>query len=67
VELSPERYEQDVAVMEDILIHAPIGTYVIKYNGFGGRMPASYERVSVALDMPNTLRMWRQGGADNAA
>lgn len=60
VELSPERYARDIAVMEEILIRAPVGTYVIKYNGFGGRMPASYRRVFAALDLENTLRMWRK-------
>jgi SAM-dependent methyltransferase len=63
VELSPERFARDIAVVEEVLTRAPAGTYVIKYNGFGGRMPRSYQRVSVALDMPNTLRMWRKGGA----
>jgi hypothetical protein len=53
--------------VEELFTRAPAGTYVIKYNGFGGRLPGSYQRVSVALDMPNTLRMWRKGDADDAA
>jgi hypothetical protein len=61
VELSPERFAHDIAVVEEFFARVSAGTYVIKYNGFGGRLPASYQRVSVALDMPNTLRMWRKG------
>lgn len=60
VELSPERFARDIALTKELLIRAPVGTYVIKYNGFGGRMPGSYQPVSVALDMPNALRMWRK-------
>lgn len=60
VELSHERYRRDVASVETFLHEAPVGTYVIKYNGFGGRMPASYEEVRVDRTMPNLLRMWRK-------
>jgi SAM-dependent methyltransferase len=60
VELGPERFERDVAVIEQFFEAAPIGTYVIKYNGFGGRMPGSYDQVGVDREMPNPLRMWRK-------
>lgn len=62
VELSPERYQRDIALVEGFFEEAPVGTYVIKYNGFGGRMPPSYEEVHVDREMPNVLRMWRKGG-----
>ena len=63
VELSPERYQRDIALMVKFFATAPSGTVVIKYNGFGGRMPASYEEVFVDREMPNVLRMWRKKGA----
>jgi predicted RNA methylase len=66
VELSPERHERDVALVEDFFEHAPAGTYVIEYNGFGGRIPRSYEQVWVDRDMRNELRMWRKGRAGAA-
>jgi SAM-dependent methyltransferase len=63
VELSPERYQREIAFIEGFFEEAPVGTYVIKYNGFGGRMPLSYEEVHVDREMPNVLRLWRKGGA----
>jgi SAM-dependent methyltransferase len=60
VELSYERYQHDVALMEDVFERAPAGTIVIKYNGFGGRMPASYQQLRVDWAMPTVLRMWRK-------
>lgn len=36
------------------------GTYVAKYNGFGGQMPSSYEEVLIDRDMPNMLRVWQK-------
>lgn len=62
VELSPERYQRDIVQTEEFFEAAPSGTVVIKYNGFGGRMPPSYEEVLVDREMPNALRMWRKGG-----
>ena len=60
VELSFDRYKRDIALMEGFFEQAPIGTLVVKYNGFGGRMPPSYETVFVAREMVNVLRMWRK-------
>lgn len=63
VELSPERYDRDIAFMEEFFDRAPVGTYVIKYNGFGGRMPRSYDEIVADRAMPSMLRMWRKGRA----
>jgi hypothetical protein len=60
VDLSPERYRRDVALVEELFERAAVGTHVIKYNGFGGRMPLSYEPVMVDRELPNLLRMWRK-------
>ena len=60
VELSKERYVRDIAVTEDLLRRAPVGTYVLTYNGFGGRVPSSYDEIRVARDLPDVLRMWRK-------
>ncbi len=62
VELSAERYRRDIAQTEAFFDAAPAGTIVVKYNGFGGQMPPSYEEVLVDREMPNVLRMWRKGG-----
>lgn len=61
VELSEARYHRDVAVMEDLLAIAPSGTWVLVYNGFGGRMPSGYEPVRTAEDHGVFLRLWQKG------
>jgi predicted RNA methylase len=63
VELSLARYRRDIALMQRFFERAPIGTLVVKYNGFGGRMPPSYEDILVDREMPNVLRMWRKRSA----
>lgn len=60
VELGDERYLRDIAAVEDLLRQAPVGTYLLTYNGFGGEVPPSYSEVRVDRDLPNVLRMWRK-------
>lgn len=60
VELSDARYARDIALMEGFLEQVKVGTYVIKYNGFGGRMPPSFRPVRVDHELPNFLRLWRK-------
>ena len=57
VELSRERYARDSAAVESFLRTAKDGTYVVAYNGFGGKLPESYSEVKVARDLPNVLRL----------
>ncbi|HEX7481258.1 MAG TPA: class I SAM-dependent methyltransferase [Polyangiales bacterium] len=60
VELGRERYDRDVATIELLLRHAPVGTYVLTYNGFGGKLPASYREVRSDSQLPNVLRLCRK-------
>jgi len=60
VELGGERYDRDVADMVQFFEQAPVGTYVIKYNGFGAHMPRGFEEIFVDREMPNVLRTWRK-------
>jgi predicted RNA methylase len=62
VELSEHRYARDVATMERFFQAMPLGTHVIKYNGFGGQMPRGYRKIRAASEMPNLLRLWRKVG-----
>jgi hypothetical protein len=59
-ERSDERYARDVAAVQDLLQRARVGTCVLTYNGFGGRVPSSYHQIHVDNDMPNELRLWRK-------
>lgn len=60
VELSSSRYIACVAAAEDLLRRAPVGTYLLTYNGFGGRVPASYAPIQGERRLPCLLRMWRK-------
>lgn len=58
VELSDERFMRDIATTEALLSAAPDGTFVLVYNGFGGRVPPTYEPIRIDYDLPNVLRLW---------
>lgn len=60
VELGEARYDRDVEAAEEMLRQAPVGTYAITYNGFGGRMPASYCLVRVDRRQACELCLWRK-------
>ena len=62
VELSTERYFRDVAVVENHLRMAPVGTCLMTYNGYGGAVPTSYQQVRIDRKIPNLLRMWKKLG-----
>ena len=62
VELGEECFHRDVTATDALLRGAPRGTYVVTYNGFGGRVPESYEKVRVDRTLPNMLRMFRKAG-----
>lgn len=60
VELSDERYERDVAHVERMLRTAPVGSFLLTYNGFGGRIPWHYSEVRVDRALPSVLRLWQR-------
>ncbi|MEO8179597.1 MAG: hypothetical protein ABI895_12260 [Deltaproteobacteria bacterium] len=60
VELSSGRYARDLAAMRELLAAARPGTYVLTYNGLGGRLPAGYQTMRIDRELPNVLRLWRK-------
>ena len=60
VELSEDRYLADIAAAERLLRDAPIGTYLLTYNGFGGEVPESYSEVRVDRELPCVLCLWKK-------
>jgi hypothetical protein len=60
VELGIDRYKREIAEAERFIEHAPRGTFLVTYNGFGGRVPDSYEQVAIDRDHRYELRMWRK-------
>jgi len=59
-ELSDERYKRDIDRAVVFLRSVPVGTYVLTYNGFGGRLPRDYEELRIDRKLPNTLRLSRK-------
>jgi hypothetical protein len=55
---SLQRYARAVAAVEDLLQRARVGTCVLTYNGFGGRVPASYRQIRIDRTLPNLLDLW---------
>jgi SAM-dependent methyltransferase len=58
--LSHARYLRDITIVEGLLASAPVGTYVMTYNGFGGIIPDDYDEVRIDLELPCVLRMARR-------
>lgn len=63
VALGHARFRHDVALVERFLDSLPVGTHVITYNGFGGRMSEHFLEIRTDHTFPNVLRMWRKGPA----
>jgi SAM-dependent methyltransferase len=63
VELGNERLTRDLQTTHALLARAPAGTYLLTYNGFGGRIPASYRQVRADRDLPNPLCLWRKAAS----
>jgi hypothetical protein len=59
-ELTESRHPDGVAAAEDLLRRVPVGTWILTYNGFGGRVPAGYELVRVDWELHGVLRLWRK-------
>lgn len=60
VELSAARYERDTNAATELLQRAPVGTYLLTYNGCGGAIPEGYVVVRTDRELPNILRLWRK-------
>jgi SAM-dependent methyltransferase len=60
VELSAARYARDLAAAHRLFCTAPLGTYVLTYNGFGASLPAGYRELQREPDAPSALRLFRK-------
>lgn len=67
VELSEARWSHDLAVAEHWLDHAPQGTALITYNGFGGRIPGTFSLQRGLLTSGNWLRVWTKRRSGRAS
>lgn len=60
VELCRARYLSDIDAIERMLADSAVGTFLLTYNGFGGGVPATFQEIRVARDLPSVLRLWRK-------
>jgi predicted RNA methylase len=60
VELSTRRFEREVRRFEALMQMLPRGSYILSYNGFGGRMPTTYVELRVDDSLPSVLRLWQK-------
>lgn len=60
VTFTPETLSVDIASVTEVLSRAPLGTFVITYNGFGAPPPPDYEQIDVCTRLPGTLRLWKK-------
>jgi predicted RNA methylase len=65
VVLSEKRFGDDVALIERWLDDAPVGTSLVTYNGFGGRIPGSYHMTSSQPSGRHFVRSWRKRDTRN--
>jgi SAM-dependent methyltransferase len=62
VPLSEARFRCDVAVVEEGLRAAPLGTRVVTYYGFGGHFPEGYRLEHVVAAGTDRLHLWVKVG-----
>jgi len=66
VELSVERFTDDIHMMEEALVRMPVGARVLTYHGFGGRIPDTYDLVRSKKTRTGLLRMWSKTRTESA-
>jgi hypothetical protein len=60
VTFTSETQRADLAAVAKLLTQAPVGTFAVTYNGFGAKLPPTYEQLDVVLRLPGTLRLWKK-------
>jgi len=60
VQLTIGRYASDLSAAEELLRQAPIGTFVVTYNGMGAPMPDDFARRRVDRSLPCVLRLFQK-------
>ncbi len=54
------RREDDIAAVNRLIRLSPVGTTVLTYNSFGGRMPECCDLLHLEWALPGPLRLWRK-------
>ena len=51
---------REIACVEQFIRTAPVGTWLLTYNGFGGHMPECCDMIRVDWTLSAALRFWRK-------
>lgn len=54
------RYDREILAVEHWLSQAPVGTYVLTYNGLGTELPRAYTEIRRDQSFPCNLRLYRK-------
>jgi hypothetical protein len=60
VEHGESRHARDLLAAEHWLGQAPLGTYVLTYNGMGSELPHCYDEIRADSSFTCPLRLWRR-------
>lgn len=60
IQPSMARFASCTKAVEEHLDHAPFGTLLLTYNGFGGFIPNTYRHLRSDRSLPSTLRLWQK-------
>lgn len=60
VELNRRRYQRETARVEGWLARRPRGSWLLTLNGFGGRIPDTYDLVQAEATEVAPLRLWQR-------
>ena len=66
VELGRARFDRDIATAQAVLSRMPLGAYLVTYNGYGGRVPDSFDLVHAKVAGLSLLRLWRKARDEEA-
>jgi len=60
VELTAERFRNDLRCFRALVGSLPIGAYILSYNGIAARMPACLDELRLDRELPAVLRLLRK-------
>jgi SAM-dependent methyltransferase len=60
VEVSHARFEREIAKAEYLLGRMPVGSHLVTYNGYGGRVPDSFDLIHAKMAGHDPLRLWHK-------
>lgn len=66
VEINRRRFDREVADVESRLGQVRVGTCLATFNGYGGRVPGTFDLIHAQILGGTVLRLWRKVRNENA-